>query len=475
MQEFEFKLIDVLDVLRKYYLIIIGCATVFTAISFIFNYYVFAKVYGASTTLYVWKSAGEATANNSSTAYRDIVFYDRLINDYKQLIESKRVKRTVNELLMVKSSIYQTFKQEKDKKSIPYTIIVSLKRNTRMIKISAQSPSPELACMAANSTAAIFIDTVKSMMQMDNIKILDVAEVPRFAIKPNKIRNVFIGFILGVCAGFGIGFILKLLDNTIKTPEEVTAHFKLPMLGMVPQFAIVNKGKLLQRTGRIREFNIISPNNKDIQFTEAFKVVRNNIQYSSPDKPIKVVMVSSADPAAGKTTCTGNLALSFAMSGKKVLVIDCDLRKPSIHLVFGIENNCGIVDCLIHKASVQEAIQHDVLDGVDIMTCGNIPPNPSELLMSETFQQTIASLEESYDYIFLDAPPAAINLADPAIIGRVTDGCIFILRANQTKYDSADHAIEQLLQVDGNKIIGVILNHFVMKGAKYCSYYMNES
>lgn len=454
--EIEFKLADVWDVLSKYYYMICGCTVLFALIAFICNQYLFDEIYASSTTLYTWNSYANGTQIDSSTANRDIVFYNRLVNDYKQLIESRRVNDAVKKIL-----------KEHTAGALPdYSIEVKLKRNTRMITIKAQSTNAKIACLAANTTAQVFIDTIKTMMDMNNIKIIDKAYVSKCPVKPNKVRNIFIFAILGMLVGFGIGFLLKIVDNTVKSMSDATNYFQLPAMGIIPEVIASNK-KTGQANCGVTIIN--SENANKSHFVEAFRVIRNNIEYTSPDNPLKVVMSSSAMPNAGKTTLTCNLASSFALSGKKVLIVDCDLRKPTIHSVFKINNSLGVVNYLIHKATLEECIQKNVINGVDVISAGAIPPNPSELLMSETFQTMIADLRSKYDYIFLDAPPATINLADAAIVGRIADGSLFVLRANYCKYDVAKHAMEQLLQVNGNKIIGLVLNRFDFKHTPYYS------
>jgi capsular exopolysaccharide synthesis family protein len=307
------------------------------------------------------------------------------------------------------------------------------------------------------------------MMKLKNVQVLDPAQKP---IRPEDAklpRNIGIGIFLGLLIGFGIGWLLEFFDRTIKTPEDIALNFKKPVMGTIPENE-PNKGRDTD-CAVDRSIGIVLFEKSRSHIAEAFRLLRTNIQYASPDNPPKIIMVSSAMPGEGKTSVVSNLALSLANSGKKVLVIDCDLRKPALHKMFKLGNIEGVVNFLVGDKKLDECIHKEIMERLDIMTCGPLPPNPSELLMSEVFANMLKELRELYDYVFIDAPPS-LNMADAAIIGRASDGLLFVVNSGRTRIDFVKKSLEQLEQVNVN-VLGLLLNRFSLKtaGYNYYNYY----
>ena len=206
---------------------------------------------------------------------------------------------------------------------------------------------------------------------------------------------------------------------------------------------------------------------------ETYKTLRTNIQYSSYDKSLQVLVVTSTQPGEGKSTTAGNTALSLAMDGKKVLLIDCDLRKPSIHKKFKLSNIAGLSEVILGRAKLQESIQN-YNSILDILTSGKIPPNPSEMLGSENMKRLLTELKEHYDYIILDAPPV-LAVTDAQILGTKADGVIFVVMAGRAKKEQIIQAKSQLDKVKA-QIVGTVLNAVDTKDSKnqYYYYYGND-
>lgn len=205
---------------------------------------------------------------------------------------------------------------------------------------------------------------------------------------------------------------------------------------------------------------------------EAYRTLRTNIQYSSFDKKVKVIVVTSAEPAEGKSTVSGNLALSFAQNDKKVIIIDCDLRKPSMHKNFKISNLIGLSEVLIGKEKLEDAIQKRN-DNLDVLTSGKIPPNPSEMLASTTMSSLIIKLKEKYDIIILDSAPLKA-VTDAQILSTKADGTILVTRAKRTSKDSVVEAKSLLAKVGAN-ILGTVLHAVENSKGKYYYYYGSDS
>ena len=201
---------------------------------------------------------------------------------------------------------------------------------------------------------------------------------------------------------------------------------------------------------------------------ESYRTLRTNIQYSSFDKEYRIIVVTSAEPGEGKTTTAGNLALCMSQEDKKVILIDCDLRKPRLHKSFKISNSVGLSDVIIGKEDLIIAI-HKYNENLVVLTSGKIPPNPAEMLSSKSMGELLDTLKDSFDYIILDTPPV-LAVTDSQILSTKADGTILVVRAEKTKKDSVKNSINLLKQVNAN-IIGTVLNGVDMSRDKYYRYY----
>ena len=201
---------------------------------------------------------------------------------------------------------------------------------------------------------------------------------------------------------------------------------------------------------------------------ESYRTLRTNIQYSSFDKEYRVIVVTSSEPGEGKSTTSGNLALCMAQGDKKVILIDCDLRKPSLHKKFKVSNLVGLSDVIIGKADLSNAT-HRYNKNLVLLTSGKIPPNPSEMLSSKTMESLLEVLRDSFDYIILDTPPVQA-VTDSQILSTKADGTILVVRAERTKKESVQNAISLLNKVNAN-VIGTVLNGIDLSRNKYYYYY----
>ena len=204
---------------------------------------------------------------------------------------------------------------------------------------------------------------------------------------------------------------------------------------------------------------------------ESYRTLRTNIQYSSFDKEYKTIVVTSSEPAEGKTTTAGNLAIAIAQGESKVLLIDCDMRKPSLHKRFRISNNYGLSDLLIHKKTMEDvAVQYN--QNLAIISAGKVPPNPSEMLGSKAMTTFLEEMKKHFDYIIMDTPPIGA-VTDSQILSTKVDGTILVVKAGQTKKDVVMNSVNAIKKVNGN-IIGTVLNGVEQSKNKYYYYYGTE-
>ncbi len=201
---------------------------------------------------------------------------------------------------------------------------------------------------------------------------------------------------------------------------------------------------------------LISHSNPKSPISEAYRVLRTNIQYSSIDKPIKTILVTSSGPSEGKTTTIANMAITFAQSGSKVLLIDADLRKPRVHKIFGIFNRNGLSNLLATHGKISDFVCSTDIPNLSILSCGTIPPNPSELLASNSMKTFISDMRESFDMVLIDAPPVGA-VTDAAILATVVDGTVIVASSGIVATYALERAKELLDKVNA-RIIGVVLN-----------------
>jgi capsular exopolysaccharide synthesis family protein len=200
----------------------------------------------------------------------------------------------------------------------------------------------------------------------------------------------------------------------------------------------------------ITKFNPKSP------ISEQYRTIRTNIEFASVDQELSTLLVTSSGPSEGKSSTTANLGVVFAQQGKKVLLIDGDLRKPTVHYTFKLDNRIGLSTVLVGEKALEEAVKETDVPNLDILTCGPIPPNPSELLGSKAMKQMLQIAQETYDVIVFDTPPV-LAVTDAQILANICDGSIIVARSEQTEYEAIQKA-KELLEPAHAKLLGIVLN-----------------
>ena len=222
---------------------------------------------------------------------------------------------------------------------------------------------------------------------------------------------------------------------------------------------------------------LITLKNPKSRTAEAFRTLRTNIQFSSLDKEIKTIVITSSGSGEGKSTVMSNLAITMAESGKKVILVDCDLRKPSIHKKMGITNSVGLTNILVQDVKKQECVFATTVNNLYILTSGPVPPNPAELLGSKKMRNFIEELKSEFDLVLIDAPPV-LAVTDAQILSTITDGVIFVASYGEAQKNALVDA-KQLIDKVGGKILGIVFNKVPEAasgyyGKYYKGYYANE-
>ncbi|WP_458411737.1 CpsD/CapB family tyrosine-protein kinase [Schinkia sp. CFF1] len=218
-----------------------------------------------------------------------------------------------------------------------------------------------------------------------------------------------------------------------------------------------------------RQRNLITFFEKKSPISEQYRTIRTNIQFSSVDQNLKKIVVTSPGPGEGKSTTVANLAVVFAQQDKKVLLIDADLRKPTVHYTFHVDNIIGITNVLTGQSELNRAIKASEVENLDILPSGPIPPNPAEMLGSTAMKTLLENVADEYDMILIDSPPV-LAVTDAHVLSNLADGVILVTKSGQTEYEMAIKS-RDLLKNSKAKLLGVVLNHKELKQSHYYYYY----
>ncbi len=300
------------------------------------------------------------------------------------------------------------------------------------------------------------------MVRTNNIRVVERAQKALAPVKPRVRLNLLFTLFLAVVLSIGSAILRDKLDNTLKTPEQIKQLSKVNLLGFFPKLGLGKK--------EIPESEVYVLDNPRGTIAESLRVVRTNLSFISPQKPIQAMLVTSASPQEGKTSVVCNLGVTIAKSNVKTLLIDTDMRRPRLHKVFKFKNDVGISNLIIGNKTLDQVTKK--LPGVehlDILTCGPIPPNPSELISTERFKELVADLRTKYDRIIFDSPPI-VAVTDAAILSNLVDAVVLVVKSNSTTRGLLKQAVSQLSNVKAN-LVGYILNNIDLNRKGYRGYY----
>ncbi len=474
-------------------------------------------VYEASTTVLV----NEAPANKT-TDYNSVLMSQKLTNTYSELMT------TDNVLSIVSNQLGLSYPLEDLKDMITVTTV----QDTQLMTVTVETESPPLSANIANAVATVFAgyiqdiqtqrfaqskNTLEKQMaeseaqiesfqaQADNATTLadknsyeekvtqyreiymgaqqsyeqirlseaqsvssivqvEPATIDPKPVKPKVFRNSMIAAVIGFLLAAGVIFIREALDDTIKSPEDITNKFKLPVLGVINHF-------------KSDEETLITVTEPRSPTAEAYRTLRTNVSYSSVDKPLHRIMVTSTEPQEGKTTTICNLGVVLAQNGQRVILTDCDLRRPSVHTFWGLTNHQGLTTLFSQPGDIlKDMLQPTNIDNLKVLTTGLLPPNPSELIGSQKMQQILGAMSEIADIVLVDTPPT-LAVTDAAVLAPTLDGVLLVVRPGKTRTSGLRQTIMQFQQVNAH-ILGVVLNNVDLQGKPYAyryHYYSNYS
>lgn len=511
--EEEIDLRQYLFILQRWWWLIVGCALLAAVVAFAVSSWM-QPVYQAQVTLLV-----QQAPTTGLSEYTAILTSERLAQTYAQMLTG----RPVLEATIARMGLSETAEQ------LAKRVKVERVRDTQLIRVKVEDTDPARAAAVANALAETFTEQVRTIQEQryaeslsnlkaqidelsavieetqkelearardttsqaqaertrletilagyrntyaalvqsyeqmrltaaqsaDTVVLFEPAQVPREPVRPRRLMNTALAGVLGAMLAVAAAFVVEYLDDTLKTPDDVTRTLGLPTLSAI--------GRLEEgQSELIMTADPLSP------VSEAFRVLRTNIRYSSVDRPLQVLLVTSPGPVEGKSVVAANLALALAQAGLRTALVDADLRRPRQHRLFGLHPKEGLTGALL-AGSTDGRLQPTEVEGLSLLPAGEKPPNPVELLGSQRMRELREELRGSFDAVVVDSPPVLIG-ADAAVLGQMADGVLLVVNAGETRRDAARQAVESLRQVGAN-VIGVVLNRVPSRRGGYYYYY----
>lgn len=455
MEEINIK--DFLAYLKeKLYFVFIS---ILLCITIVLAYDIAIKVpkYSTYTTIALVK----ADNNTNTLTQNDVLLNKNLINTYTEIVKSKKVLKQVKKELGLKTSVNDIAKEIK----------VSSVNDTEIIKISVEDKDAVKAYDITNSISKVFIKEIQNIYEMNNVSVVDKPEISNIVSNNTLYRDLVIGVAGGIFLSIGIIFIIYYFDDTIKYHDGIEEELNLPILAKVFKSRIKDLNK--KRKGKKKKYIdtelILSKYPKSV-VSESIKTLRTNLEFSSVEKIIRTMLITSSIPGEGKSFIGSNLAISFAQNNKRVLIIDADMRKGRLHKIFKVPNTKGYSNLLLDKVeNFGNYVKRTNIPNVSVITRGTIPPNPSELLNSTKNRELIKELKRHYDKIIFDGCPCS-GLPDSIIMSSMVDK-VLLVSSNKKTPKSEFMNTKNALEKANAPIAGFIVNNIDSSSGVYGKYY----
>ncbi|MBU1727234.1 MAG: polysaccharide biosynthesis tyrosine autokinase [Candidatus Omnitrophica bacterium] len=368
--------------------------------------------------------------------------------------------------------------------------------NSTKEDIQSDDITKSAAAFSPQTAEEIYQVLLKKLQELDvtrdvsayTVRVIEQAKASSSPVRPNKRLNIMVGIVMGLVMGTGLGFFREYLDTTIKTAEELKNGFNLAVLGLIPSMddkgpkqhivpAALNKNKLVPiEKNEVKDelaftvHRLASAEQLKAPVAEAYRTLRTNLQFVLVDRPIKTLLITSSIRGEGKTTTSVNLGIILAQTGKRVLIIDADLRRPRIHKAFKKGRDVGLTNLLLGESCLEDLVIPTDVNNLTILPSGPLPPNPAELVASERMKNLMRYAESKYDIVIFDSPPL-VAVTDAALLATEVDGVLIIVEANALPRDLLKQGLERLDNVKA-KVLGSVLNNVnLQKGSYYYYYY----
>lgn len=333
--------------------------------------------------------------------------------------------------------------------------------DTQVIELTYTGSDRQKAPRIANAVADAFVAQIEQIESAGTpavqVSIIDRAFTPIAPVSPNPTKNITLATILGLLAGVGVAFLIEHLDVSVKHRDEIEA-LGFPVLGMIPRLDFKGESVHLER-------DLQGPGG------EAFRMIRTSVGFVNLESPVRTLLVTSAMPQEGKTTTSLNLAAAYAVGGLRTILVEADLRRPSLHRLFGMVGTRGLTTAIVGDVSLQDAVLNTDMRNMAVLMAGAIPPNPVELLGSDQMTELLDRLQRAFDVVIVDSPPI-VPVADPAALAGRCDGVVLVCRAGRTDRRRLTQAT-QVIDRAGGRLVGVVLNDVRVDGSpgSYDYYY----
>jgi capsular exopolysaccharide synthesis family protein len=374
----------------------------------------------------------------SNPSYTEMIYADRIMNTYIEIAKSNAFLSALREKIGL----------EKDR---PAKVEVAIIPETEIITITVEDRNRELATVAANTMATMLID--QNPLRSGKVYVIDPATVPALPSLPDYLKRAVLALVLGGVAGIGLAFLFENLDPRLYSVQQIQEIVPLPIIGEIPARR--------RRFGKKNQLLNQKPEDAD-----AFRRIYVNLLAKTAGKPLKTILVSSAQPEEGKSAVLSNLACSIANAGFKVIAVDADLRRPRLHAYFELDNKTGITDLLSNDLTLHEVIQDSHVKELRVITSGEKLLMSSDDLPKEAMQRVFTYLKQLCDYVLIDSP-ASLGVSDTVVLATMVDAVLLVVRPEFVQREALQYSYQHFVDVNAN-MIGVVLNR--VKGAPFKGY-----
>lgn len=428
----DIELKEVLKTIKKRFYIVI----LITISSLLFSiYYSNSKIkplYKVETSVIIGNSI-----DKEGTKFRidDVKTYQDFMATYSAIVKTTVVSEKTIKVLKLNIS----------SESLKDSIVAIPREGTQFMDLQLIWTTPKEAVDILNSFTKVFIDEAKSIYPTCNIRIMEKVKEPQLVISSSRKLYIALGLFGGIMISLLIIFGLEFVDNSLKSEEDIEKYLKIPVIGLIPK-----------EKKRIHDISLEFLKKLDYSVMEAYRTLRTNIYFTSIYKDVRTIVVTSGKPGEGKTATSSMLSVLMALNGKKTLLIDCNLRKSSIHQVFNFSNDVGLTNILLGEVKWMEVVHKSEIENLFVLTAGVKPPNSPELLSSAKMKEVMELLKCEFDYIILDTPPVGI-VTDAQVLSPFADGYLLVVSSGEAVRKDTIKA-KELIQYANGRILGVLLN-----------------
>ena len=473
----ELSLKDILGLLLSKLWFIIIFAVLGLLAAFSISKFVMPLKYSSTVSMYVKSSKKEGENQNLSVG--EINASKSMVETYIVVLKNPTVLKEVGNELINRSENNEELTEEKIKKCFKITdegtidpssilscISMQSSGGTEVLEVKATTKDPVVSAELCNSFSKVAPAFLVRVVGAGSVEPIGEAEPKYTAVSPRTKMNCAIGGFAGLFFAVVIVILSDLLDNSIKSSDDITHKFELPVIGEIDQFGSA-KMKKGEASVTAQRFTILDPDTP-FYVNESYKAMRTNITFAlaaSTSRNKNVFAVASANPSEGKSTTAANIAIALSQMDCKVLLVDADLRKPVQHRIFKVNNKLGLTNVLVQMEIFEDCVKREVIPNLDLLTTGTKPPNPSEILASDYTADVLSGLSKMYDYVIIDTPPVNV-VSDSMVISRSVAGILLVLKYGSTSYEDLKEA-KRRTELSNSNIIGCVLNGIKRSGGKH--------